>query len=95
MAVELSPQQLERLLALEQKFAMLASDLSERLERLGVYRPEQRPWLPHVTVARFRRPPRLRPDRPPSGGSVRPKPLSTLLCCVGQERSTRSKNPFR
>ena len=45
----------------------LASDLSGRLERLGVYRPEQRPWLPHVTVARFRRPPRLRPDLPALG----------------------------
>ena len=45
----------------------LARDLSERLERLGVYRPEQRPWLPHVTVARFRRPPRLRPDLPALG----------------------------
>jgi RNA 2',3'-cyclic 3'-phosphodiesterase len=32
----------------------LADDLQERLERLGVYRREGRPWLPHVTVARFR-----------------------------------------
>jgi RNA 2',3'-cyclic 3'-phosphodiesterase len=42
----------------------LAADLSERLERLGVYRPERRPWLPHVTVLRFRRPPSLRPPAP-------------------------------
>jgi 2'-5' RNA ligase len=32
----------------------LAADLHERLERLGVYRREHRPWLPHVTVQRFR-----------------------------------------
>jgi 2'-5' RNA ligase len=30
--------------------AALAVDLAGRLERLGVYRPERRPWLPHVTV---------------------------------------------
>jgi RNA 2',3'-cyclic 3'-phosphodiesterase len=35
--------------------ATLARGLHERLERLGVYRPERRPWLPHVTVVRFRR----------------------------------------
>jgi len=42
----------------------LAGDLQARLERLGVYRRESRPWLPHVTVARFRRPPRLRLEPP-------------------------------
>jgi 2'-5' RNA ligase len=31
-----------------------AADLGERLERLGVYRRERRPWLPHVTVLRFK-----------------------------------------
>ncbi|HEU5362238.1 MAG TPA: RNA 2',3'-cyclic phosphodiesterase [Gaiellaceae bacterium] len=36
--------------------AALAADLQERLERLGAYRREARPWLPHVTVQRFRRP---------------------------------------
>ena len=30
----------------------LADDLQGRLERLGVYRREARPWLPHVTVLR-------------------------------------------
>ena len=44
--------------------AALAGDLQARLERLGVYRRESRPWLPHVTVARFRRPPRLRLEPP-------------------------------
>jgi RNA 2',3'-cyclic 3'-phosphodiesterase len=32
----------------------LAGDLQERLERAGVYRRERRPWLPHVTVLRFK-----------------------------------------
>jgi 2'-5' RNA ligase len=39
----------------------LARDVGERLERLGVYRREERPWLPHVTVLRFRERPRLTP----------------------------------
>ncbi len=45
----------------------LADDLQARLERLGVYRREQRPWLPHLTVLRFRERPRLRPELPPLG----------------------------
>lgn len=44
-----------------------AADLHARLERLGVYEPEARPWLPHVTVLRFRERPRLRPELPPLG----------------------------
>lgn len=43
----------------------LAGDLQERLEGLGVYRREGRQWLPHVTVARWRERPRLRPESPP------------------------------
>jgi 2'-5' RNA ligase len=38
----------------------LAGDVQTRLERAGVYRREQRPWLPHVTVLRFRERPRRR-----------------------------------
>jgi 2'-5' RNA ligase len=49
----------------------LALDLHDRLERLGVYRRERRPWLPHVTVLRFRSPPRLAPGVPDLG-PVRP-----------------------
>ena len=45
----------------------LALDLQERLEGLGVYRREARPWLPHVTVVRFRTRPRLRPQVPDLG----------------------------
>ena len=45
----------------------LAGRLSESLAGLGLYEPERRPWLPHVTVVRFRRPPRLRPELPDLG----------------------------
>ena len=43
----------------------LAENLQERLEGLGVYRREGRQWLPHITVARWRERPRLRPESPP------------------------------
>jgi RNA 2',3'-cyclic 3'-phosphodiesterase len=49
----------------------LADDLAGRLERVGVYRPERRAWLPHVTVARFRQRPGLAPP-PPGLGRVSP-----------------------
>jgi 2'-5' RNA ligase len=42
----------------------LAGDLHDRLEQLGVYRRERRPWLPHLTIARWRERPRLRPEPP-------------------------------
>ena len=48
----------------------LAEDVQERLVALGVYRRENRPWLPHITVARFRERPRLRLDPPPMGTFV-------------------------
>jgi len=54
----------------------LARDLHERLQQLGVYEPERRAWLPHVTVVRFRERPRLAPPLPglgavaPSGAAV-------------------------
>lgn len=49
----------------------LAEDVQARLEALGAYRREGRPWLPHLTVARFRGPrPRLRLEPPPMGTFV-------------------------
>jgi 2'-5' RNA ligase len=42
----------------------LADDVQGRLETLSVYRREKRPWLPHVTVLRFRERPRLSPPLP-------------------------------
>jgi len=48
----------------------LADDLQRRLEKLGVYERERRPWLPHLTVVRFRQRPRLRPPLPDLGEVV-------------------------
>jgi 2'-5' RNA ligase len=45
----------------------IAEDVHGRLARLGAYEPEQRPWLPHLTVVRFRERPRLRPPIPELG----------------------------
>ena len=42
----------------------LADDLHARLERLGVYERERRPWLAHLTLVRFQRRPRLHPPLP-------------------------------
>jgi 2'-5' RNA ligase len=58
--------------------AALAGDLHERLERLGAYRPEGRPWLPHLTVVRFRERPRLRPEVP-SVGRFAPSDAAAFL----------------
>jgi 2'-5' RNA ligase len=54
----------------EGRATSLAVDLHERLERLGVYERERREWLPHVTVIRFRQPPRLQPRLPELGPVV-------------------------
>jgi RNA 2',3'-cyclic 3'-phosphodiesterase len=54
----------------EGRATSLAEDVHGRLERRGVYRREQRPWLPHVTVLRFRERPRLHPSLPELGAVV-------------------------
>jgi 2'-5' RNA ligase len=61
--------------------AALAAGIGERLEQAGVYRRETRPWLAHVTVARFREPPRLRLEPLPDGNicSVRCALYRSLL----------------
>ena len=54
----------------------LADGVQSGLERLGVYQRERRPWLPHVTVLRFRERLRLDPPLPelrpfvPSGAAA-------------------------
>jgi 2'-5' RNA ligase len=54
----------------------LARAVHTRLQGIGVYEPERRPWLPHLTVLRYRERPRLAPSLPglgpvvPSGASV-------------------------
>lgn len=60
----------------EGRATRLAERLHGNLEQLGVYERERRPWLPHVTVVRFRRPPRLRPGLPP------PEPFVTSEAAV-------------
>jgi RNA 2',3'-cyclic 3'-phosphodiesterase len=49
---------------------LFAGDVQERVERLDVYRREDRPWLPHLTVARWRERPRLQLEPPPVGTFV-------------------------
>jgi RNA 2',3'-cyclic 3'-phosphodiesterase len=48
--------------------AAFAADVQERLEELGVYRRPMvgiaRPWLPHLTVLRYRERPHLEPSLP-------------------------------
>jgi RNA 2',3'-cyclic 3'-phosphodiesterase len=44
--------------------APFAGRLQRELAGLGVYRPENRDWLPHVTVVRYRERPRLSPPLP-------------------------------
>lgn len=62
----------------EGRASVLAEDLHGRLERLRVYERERRTWLPHLTVARFRKPPRLRPPLPDLG-EVSPSEAAVYL----------------
>lgn len=48
----------------------LAGRLHTGLAELGVYERESRPWLPHVTVLRFRARPKLAPPLPETGTFV-------------------------
>ena len=45
----------------------LAERVQSGLEAVGLYEPEKRAWLPHVTVLRFRKRPRLAPPLPDVG----------------------------
>ena len=60
----------------------LAERLHRRLEGLGVYERERRPWLPHATVVRFRERParrrRLSPA-PPELGAFSPSEAAAFL----------------
>jgi 2'-5' RNA ligase len=48
----------------------VAVRIQQGLEEIGAYEREARLWLPHVTVLRFRKPPRLRPELPEMGTVV-------------------------
>jgi 2'-5' RNA ligase len=55
--------------------AEIARGVQAPLAALGIFRLENRDWLPHVTVLRYRRPPRLQPELPelafvPSGAAA-------------------------
>jgi 2'-5' RNA ligase len=70
----------------------LARALEAGLERIGSYRPEQRPWLPHVTVTRFRRP---RVSTHPCRCSARSMPSgrrSTVRRCGPRGHATTYSN---
>jgi len=56
----------------------LADRVQRGLEQLGVYEREHRPWLPHVTVLRFRERPRLDPPLP-GIGAFAPSEAAALL----------------
>jgi RNA 2',3'-cyclic 3'-phosphodiesterase len=56
----------------------LAEDVHDRLESLGVYRREGRPWLPHLTVARWRTRPGLELE-PPLVGTFVPSDATAYL----------------
>ena len=74
----------------------LAGDVARRLESLGVYTPERRQWLPHVTVLRFRRPPRLRPELPDLG-EVSPSEVAlyhSVLRRTGAQYEIRESVPL-
>ncbi len=58
--------------------AALAYDLQGRLETLGVFRREHRPWKAHITVIRFRERPRLDPPLPDLG-TIRPSDAAVYM----------------
>lgn len=52
------------LLDIDQRARRLQETIVGRLVERGLYEPEARPWLCHLTVARWRERPKLRPDLP-------------------------------
>ena len=77
--------------------AALAERLHAALEELGVYRREARPWLPHLTVLRFRERPRLRPPLPDLGEVV-PSDAAVFISRLrprrGAVRGSRRPSPL-
>ena len=56
----------------------VAEGLFAALEERGLYRRDERRWLPHVTVARFRERPRLSPALPELG-EVAPSDAAVMI----------------
>ena len=67
--------------------AALAEQVQSRLEDEGLYRREARPWLPHVTVLRFGRSPRLRPELP-NMRSIAPSDAAAYLSVLHPSGAT-------
>lgn len=59
----------------------LAARLFDGLESIGVYEREKRPWLPHVTILRFRSQPRLQPPVPDLG-AFRPSDAAVYMSAL-------------
>ena len=72
---------------------------SERLEALGVYRREQRPWLPHLTVAPLPRAAAPPTRRSRSSATVVPSDAAVFISRSapgrGAVRGLRSRSPSR
>ena len=62
----------------------IAETTHRGLAELGVYEPERRPWLPHLTVVRFRERPRLEPSLPVLG----PVTMSDAAVYISRLRPT-------
>jgi RNA 2',3'-cyclic 3'-phosphodiesterase len=67
--------------------AAIAEHAQRRLEEEGVYVRERRPWLPHVTVLRFRSRAGVRPDVA-NMRSIAPSDAAAYLSVLGRSGST-------
>ncbi|HEY3051199.1 MAG TPA: RNA 2',3'-cyclic phosphodiesterase [Gaiellaceae bacterium] len=68
----------------EERATRIAEEAHRRLADLGVYEPEGRKWLPHLTVVRFRDRPRLAPPIPDLG----PVTMSDAAVYMSRLRAT-------
>ena len=80
----------------DERATRLAGDLAARLRHLGVYEPERRPWLPHVTVLRFKRRPQITAE-PPDVGAFSPSDVAlytSVLRRTGAQYEIRESAPL-
>ena len=71
----------------EGRGSAIAEHVQRRLEDEGLYRPERRPWLPHVTVLRFARRAGLRPELP-NVRSIAPSDAAAYLSILHPSGAT-------
>jgi RNA 2',3'-cyclic 3'-phosphodiesterase len=67
----------------------LAGGLMLDFQAAGIYEPEKRDWKPHITVARFRTPPRLTPALPSLG------PFSPLDVALYESKLSPNGSTYR